>query len=137
MAEEVKAIRAYTPRVERGKTVDVEDVAGLIAARTSFNGGAVIALLWEFREAITFFALAGRPVQLKGLGVFAPRIDKDGEFSINYRPDKWLKSELNVRGRFKGRLVNRDMIGKSVEEMIERWNQEHPEDKIKIKKDKG
>ncbi|NIM18069.1 MAG: hypothetical protein GTO45_39340 [Candidatus Aminicenantes bacterium] len=133
MAEEIEAVRVYNPRVEQGKTVEVEDVAALIAGRTSFTGGAVINMLWEFREAITFFALAGRPVRLKGLGVFAPRIDKDGVFSLNYRPDKWLKSELNVAGKFKGKVVNRDMIGKSVEEMIQRWNQEHPDDKIEIK----
>jgi hypothetical protein len=41
-----------------------------------------------------------------------------------------------VAGKFKGKVFNRDMIGKSVEEMIQRWNQEHPDDKIKIKNKK-
>jgi hypothetical protein len=136
MAEAITAIRAYTPRVKQGKTVEVEDIAGFIEGRTSFNGGAVINMLWEFRAAITFFALVGQPVRLKGLGVFAPRIDKDGVFSLNYRPDKWLKSELNVAHRFKGKVVNRDMIEKSTEDMIERWNQEHPDDKVKLKNNK-
>ncbi|NIM11125.1 MAG: hypothetical protein GTO45_03985 [Candidatus Aminicenantes bacterium] len=134
MAEEVNAIRAYTPRVEQGKTVEIEDVAALIAGRTTFNGGAVVNLIWELRESITFYALAGRPVHLKGLGTFSPRIDKDGVFSLNYRPDKWLKSELNVKSKFKGNVVNKDMIGQPVTEMIKRWNQEHPDDTIKIKK---
>ncbi len=47
-----------------------------------------------------------------------------------------MKSELNVDGKFKGEVVNRGMIGKSVDEMIKRWNGEHPDDKIKIKKKK-
>jgi hypothetical protein len=41
-----------------------------------------------------------------------------------------------VEGKFKGKVVYRDMLGKSAAEMIRRWNQEHPDDKIKIKKKK-
>jgi len=136
MAEEVKAIRAYTPRVVQGDLVEIEDIADYIEGRTSFNGGAVVNMLWEFRKALTVFALSGRPVRLKGLGIFSPRIDKDGVVSLNLRVDPWLKSELNVKGRFKGRVENRDMLGKSVDEMIERWNGEHPDDKIKTKDSK-
>ena len=136
MAEQVQAIRAYTPRVKQENIVNIEDIANFIEGRTSFNGGAVINMLWEFRNALTFFALAGRPVRLKGIGTFSPRIDKDGQFSLNYRPDKWLKSELNVSGKFTGTVVNREMVGKSAEEVIERWNEEHPDDKIAIKKKK-
>jgi hypothetical protein len=39
---------------------------------------------------------------------------------------------MNVRGTFTGEVVNRDMIGKSLEEIVERWNTDHPDDKIKI-----
>lgn len=133
MAEEVKAIRAYTPRVVQGDMVEIEDVADYIEGRTSLNGGAVLNMLWEFRKALTVFALSGRPVRLKGLGIFSPRMDKDGVVGLNFRMDPWLKSELNVKGKFKGEMVNRDMLGKSAAEMIERWNDEHPDDKIKVK----
>ncbi len=136
MAEEVKAIRAYTPRVKQERTVDIWAVASFIEGRTSFNGGAIVNMLWEFREAVTYFALTGQPVRLEGLGVFAPRVDKNGVFGLNFRPDARLKSELNVDGKFKGEVVNRGMIGKSVDEMIQRWNEEHPDDKIKIKNKK-
>jgi hypothetical protein len=54
--------------VEQGETVEVEDVAALIAGRTTFNGGAVMNMLWEFREAITFFALDG-PCALERTGI--------------------------------------------------------------------
>jgi len=136
MADEVKAIRAYSPRVVQGNMVDVEDVADYIEGRTSLNGGAVVNMLWEFRKALTVFALSGRPVKLKGMGVFSPRMNKDGVVGLNFRMDPWLKSELNVKGKFKGKVVNSDMLGKSVDEMIERWNDEHPDDRIKTKNDK-
>jgi len=133
MAEEVKAIRAYTPRVVQGNMVEIEDVADYIEGRSSLNGGAVVNTLWELRKALTVFALSGRPVRLKGLGIFSPRMDKDGVVGLNFRLDPWLKSELNVKGKFKGEVVNRDMLGKSAVEMIERWNEEYPDDKINVK----
>jgi len=38
--------------------------------------------------------------------------------------------------KFKGKIVNRDMLAKSAKEVVERWNEEHPDDKIKIKNKK-
>lgn len=117
--------------------VEIEEIAKFIAGRTSFNGGAVVNMLWEFRDALAYFASIGQPVRLKGLGIFAPTVNKEGEFNLNYRTDGWLKSELNVTGKFRDVMVNRDMIGKSLDDMIERWNQDHPEDKIKRDKKTG
>jgi hypothetical protein len=130
MTEEIKAIFAYTPRVKLGKMVEIEDIVTFIAGRTSINHGAILNILMEFKEALTFFALSGRPIRLKGLGIFAPKIDKQGVFSVNYKIEKSLKSELNTRGKYKGEVVNRDMIGRTVTEMVERWNQDHPGDTI-------
>jgi hypothetical protein len=132
MAEEIKAIRSYTPRLKLGNMVDIKELVSIIQGRTSFNEGAILNMLTELRDAIIFFALAGRPVRLRELGIFAPRIDKNGRLGINFKIDKWLKSEMNVEGKYNGVIVNKDMIGKSIEEMIQRWNQEHPDDEIKL-----
>ncbi len=131
MAKEVQAVRAYTPRVVQGQMVDMSILAKLIAGRTSFNTGTILNMLYEFKDALVLYALTGQPVRLEGLGIFSPTVNKNGEFDLNYRTDVWLKSELNKRGEFKGVMKNRDMIGKSLDDMIERWNLEHPDDKIK------
>jgi len=73
-------------------------------------------MLTEISEAIVFFCMSGQPVRLPGVGILAPKITKDGVYGLNFKMDAWLKSEMNVKGKFKGRLVNRDMIGKSVDE---------------------
>jgi nucleoid DNA-binding protein len=131
MAKEVQAVRAYTPRVKQGQLVEMSMLAQAIAARTSFNTGAILNMLYEFKEVLTEYALSGFPVRLEGLGIFSPTVNKDGEFDLNYRTDVYLKSELNKRRAFRGDMKNRDMIGKSMDDMIERWNQEHPDDLIK------
>lgn len=130
MPKEVKAIFAYTPRVKMGKVVEIDELVSFIAGRTSFNAGAIDNMLLEFRDALLFFAMTGRPVRLKELGILAPRIDKNGELGLNFKMDSRLKSAMNQQGKFKGDVVNRDMLGKSVEEMKDRWNQEHPENPL-------
>lgn len=130
MAKEVQAVRAYTPRIVHEQLVEMSMLAQAIAARTSFNTGAILNMLYEFKEVLTYYALSGFPVRLEGLGIFSPTVNKDGKFDLNYRTDLSLKSELNKRGAYRGVLKNRNMIGKSMDDMIERWNQEHPDDLI-------
>ncbi len=134
MPKEVKAIYAYTPRVKLERRVELPTLVSYIEGRTGFNRGAIMAMLSEFSNALVFFGRSGHPVRLPDMGIFAPRIDKIGRFGINFKMDKHLKSEMNAPGKFTGKVVNRDMIGKPVEEMVERWNTDHPDDKIKTKK---
>ncbi len=134
MAKTIEAIRANAPRVKRELTAELVELVGFIAGRSSMNEGAVLNVLTELREAVTFFASSGRPVRLRGLGVFAPTIDLEGKIKIKHRTDKHLLSELNVDGRFNGEIVNRDMIGKATDDLVDRWNEEHPRDKVKKKK---
>ncbi len=131
MPEHIKAVFAYTPRIKQERVVELEELAELIQARTSFNSGTIHAVLAELRDVVLFYSMSGYPVRLGDLGIFGPKIHKDGKFSLNYKMGKYLKSEMNVKGKFRGTIHNRNMIGKSVEDMIERWNDEHPEDKIK------
>lgn len=131
MAKIMNAIQAYSPRLIMGKIVSRKELVHYIAGRTGFNKGTIYNLLMEYQEAICFFNKAGRPVKLEGLGIFSPGIDKNGVLRVNHRPDKELAIELNATGAFEGDIKNKDMIGKSSQDFIDRWNQEHPNDKIK------
>jgi nucleoid DNA-binding protein len=131
MATIMNAIQAYSPRILLGKIVSRKELVHYIAGRTGFNKGTIFNLLMEYQEAICFFNKAGRPVKLEGLGIFSPGIDKDGILRVNHRPDKELTIELNAKGAFEGDIKNKDMIGKSSDDFIVRWNEEHPNDKIK------
>lgn len=130
MPKEVKAIFAYTPRVKMGKVVEIDELVSFIAGRSSLNEGSIVNVLCEFRDALLHFAMTGRPVRLKELGILAPKINKNGELGLNFKIDSYLKSQMNVPRKFKGEVVNRDMLGKSVEEMKDRWNREHLEDPL-------
>jgi hypothetical protein len=86
-------------------------------------------VLYELHDCLVFHTQSGYSVRLEGLGTFAPTINRDGGFRLNYRPDKRLVVKLGLD--FRGDIRNKQMIGKSSEEFIVRWNEEHPEDPVK------
>ncbi|NIM13158.1 MAG: hypothetical protein GTO45_13645 [Candidatus Aminicenantes bacterium] len=131
-SEAIKAIVAYKPRIKRGQLVDMDELVSFISGRTGLNEGTILNVLMELRDSLVFFARAARSVRVKGLGIFGPNINLEGNFSLYHKPDKWLKNELNKPRTLIGYLLNEDMIGKSLNDLIDRWNQEHPDDPIKI-----
>lgn len=131
MADKIKAIYTYSLRIKQGLTVDMQRLVHLISRRSGLNQGTVLNVLMELRDAFVYHANVGEAVKLDGLGTFTPTIGLDGEFKIKYRMDKWLKNLMNAPGEFKGDLENKEMIGKTVDELIEKWNEDHPNDKIK------
>jgi hypothetical protein len=137
MAEQVKAIYAYTPRVKINRVVEMKEIIIYIGERTGFNKSTILGMLAELEASVLHYTSIGASVRLSGLGLFSPRIDQNGVFSINHVVDRDLKIQLNSTGGFSGTVVNHDMIGKTSHELIDRWNREHPDDPVKVKdKDK-
>jgi len=130
MANKMNAIGAYRPRIKLGKRIERKDLVIFIARSSNLNESGISQTLLELRDAIIFFNLRGIPVRLEGLGTFYPTIDLDGNFGIGYRPDIELKNAYNAPGAFQGDIENRDMIGMTLDDLIIRWNEEHPEDPI-------
>jgi len=129
MANLLKAIQSYTPRIKQGSPIKINDVAQYIAGRTALNEGSILNVLLEFQNSIIHYCSMGRPVKLEGLGIFSSGLNKNGLLRLNYRADKELIRKLSGEG-FIGEMKNKDMIGKSTEEFIARWNREHPDDPI-------
>ncbi len=131
MATQLTAIAQYLPRIIRKETVDINDIAKLIAGRTSVNRGSVRQALDELLAVLTYHLSKGSSVSLPGLGTFTPTVKLNGKFKVNVRVDRELISELNkdVNG-FTGEIRHPEMIGKTVDELVTVWNTEHPEDPV-------
>ena len=133
MATTIQAYQAYSPRVTIERVMEMDQVEAFIEDRTGFNDSTIHGVLRELHSALLFYARQGYSIRLDGVGLFSPTIDKDGNFSLNVRPDKKLLLRFNDEGKFYGRLRNKDMIEKTEDDYIQRWNDEHPKDKIKKK----
>jgi len=130
MASRIKAINAYMPRIELGRRAEMDELIDLIAARTGLNEGEIRQVLLEMRDAVLFYNLQGRAVKLEGLGTYTPVIQLDGDFKVGHRADVALKKGLNAPGEFRGDIENSENIGKTGDELVAMWNEDHSDDPV-------
>ena len=67
---------------------------------------------------------------MEGLGTWTPNISLDGKMDIQYRADTALVNGLNAPGMFTGKIVNRENIGKTGDDLVAMWNEANPEDQV-------
>jgi len=130
MSHQLKAINAYRPRLDKGTTVQQPELIRNMSHGTGLLEGIVDHTVTELRDKIIFYCSIGRAVKVEGLGIWTPAIGLDGRLSINYRPDPSFTYKLNMPGMFTGKIVNREHIGKTVEELVTQWNEDYPEDPV-------
>ena len=100
--------------------------------RTGLKKGEVMMVLQEQSEVITHFGKNGTPVKFPSVGSFSPSIERNGEFSVNFREDTALKSGINALNAYRGGLKNRVNIGIDNQRLKELWDAEHPEDPLEL-----
>ena len=132
MAQKIKAINAFRPRLEQGITVQKYELVRAVSRATSLVEGSVDLVTKEMRDQIILFCSAGRAVKVEGLGTFTPTIDLAGNIAISFRADSAFANGLNMPGSFNGRILNRENIGKSGNELVALWNETNPEDQVEV-----
>ena len=130
MTPRIKAINAYRPRIELGNTVLKAELVRALSRATGLVEGSIEQTKMELRDHIITFSRMGRAVKVEGLGTFTPSIDLEGMFSMNFRPDPALNNGINEPGTFTGTIINSENLGMSGEEMVAKWNAEHPEEPV-------
>jgi len=130
MAPKIKAIGAYRPRIDQGKTAQKPELLRAASRATGLVEGTFDLSIRELRDQIIEFCRAGRAVKIDGLGTWTPNLKMDGSFDIQYRADNALVNGLNMPGVFSGEIINAENIGKSGEELVAMWNEAYPEDQI-------
>ena len=130
MAHRIKAINAYRPRLEQGNTVQKPELIRAVSRATGIVEGSLDQNIKELRDQLIEFLRMGRAVKVEGLGTWTPTIALDGTLEIQYRPDSSIGYGLNIPGVFNGTIINRENIGKTSEELIQLWNEQHPEDLV-------
>jgi hypothetical protein len=132
MAPRIKAVNAYRPRIEQGNTVQKPELIRAVSRATSLVEGTVDQAVKEVRDQIIEFCRAGRAVKVDGLGIFTPTVDLEGYFAVSFRADPAMNYGLNIPGIFSGTIVNREFIGKTSDELIAKWNEDHADDPVNV-----
>jgi hypothetical protein len=132
MAHRIQIISIYRPRIEQGNTVQKPELIRAVSRATGIVEAMLSYVIIEIRDNIIEFLRSGRAVKIEGLGTWTPNIGLDGSISIQYRADTALVNALKIPGTFTGRINNRENIGKSGDELVAKWNEEHPEDQVEF-----
>jgi hypothetical protein len=63
-------------------------------------------------------------------------VDRNGEFSVNFRADTALKSGINMPNGYRGDMKNKANIAMDNQRLKELWDAEHPNDPLELKSSK-
>ena len=130
MAKKIQVWAAYGPKIDLGAPMKKEEIIENIVAATNQSKGSVLAVLAELDVQLEAGLKAGRIVQLPNGTHFEPIGKKDGSVDIGVRVNPELDKQVNAG--FRGTWVNSVNIGKTEADMIEIWNENHPDDQISI-----
>jgi hypothetical protein len=130
MAKKITAIRKLRPEIKRERTRQMPQLVEDIARRTGLNEGEIRFVVYELRDAMLMAHRTGQAVKIEGLGTFTPTIRADGQFDILFRPDADMLRQLNDPTRFYAKILNKANIGKSADDLVAQWNEEHPDDLV-------
>lgn len=129
MAQLIQAFSKYGPKIDLMEAADPRRFMDLITQRTTLSAGVVKNVQESEVETLIGLLKEGRSVHT-GIAVFRPIIDAQGNLSVNVRVDKRITAALNVPSAFTGKVNNSANIGKTTEEIVSIWNEEHPDDMI-------
>ncbi len=129
MAKRIRAITEYRPRIDQDKAADEERYMELITQRTTLSSGVVKNVQDSEVESLIGLLLDGRPVHT-GTAIYTLSIGLDGKYEVNVKVDKRIAREVNQEGAFRGELINAESIGKTSDDLVVRWDEEHPDDPV-------
>lgn len=132
MAPRIKAVTTHRPSIKLGNTVQKPELLRAVSRATSLVESTVDQAIKELRDQIIEFSRSGRGVKVEGLGTFSPTIDLAGNLAISFRADTAFAKGLNAPGMFTGTIHNRENIGKTSDELVAKWNEEHTDDPVTI-----
>ena len=129
MAQLIQAFSKYGPKIDLMEAAEPRRFMDLITQRTTLSAGVVKNVQESEVETLIGLLKEGRSVHT-GVAIFRPTIDAQGNLTVNVRVDKRITAALNVPGAFTGKVNNSANIGKTTDEIVDLWNQNHPDDTI-------
>ena len=129
MTERIRAITAYRPRIDQGDAASDERYMELVTQRTTLSSGVVKNVQESEVETLIGLLLDGRPVHT-GIAIYTLSIGLDGKYEVNVKADKRITRAVNAEGAFRGHIINTENIGKTSDDLVARWNEEHPDDPV-------
>jgi hypothetical protein len=128
MAKKIQAWVEFGPRVQLSDPMTPREIIESLVNATNQSRGSVLALLSELDVLIEAGLKAGRIVQLPNGTHFEPVGKKDGSVIVAVRVNPEVTRRVN--NEFHGKWLRPENRGITEAEVIELWNQAHPDDPL-------
>lgn len=128
MAKKIQAWVEFGPRIQLSDPMTSKEIIENLINATSQSRGSVLAMLSELDVQIEAGLKAGRIVQLPNGTHFEPVGKKDGSIIICVRVNPEVTRSVNAE--FRGKWLHSENIGINEAEIIDLWNQAHPDDPL-------
>jgi hypothetical protein len=124
----LSVISKLRPKVKRGRTIELDDIADETARYTGVDRGGARDFAYKFAQSLIEHLKFGDYVKLGEIGSFYVSCDKDKNLRINYRASK--EADGGLAQDFRGAFVNGEYAGLDDEGYAQRWLELHPEDTV-------
>jgi len=124
----IAVIGKLRPKVKRGRTVVLDDMADEIADQSGHDRGDARDFGYKFSQVLVRHLKLGDYVKLGDIGSFSVSCDKDKNLRVGYRAPKALNDELEQD--FRGEFVNSGNAGLDDEGYAQRWLELNPGDTV-------
>jgi nucleoid DNA-binding protein len=124
----LSVIAKLRPRIERGRVVNLDELADEIADQSGFDRGDARDFAYKFAQGLVRHLARGNYVKLGDVGSFSVDCDKDKNVKVKYRASKGIGNELLTD--FRGTFINAENAGLDEEGFAARWLELHPEDTV-------
>ncbi len=124
----ISVISKLRPRVKRGRSKTLDDIADEIAEQSNFDRGDVRSIGYKFARGLIRHLKYADYVKMGDLGSFYVTCDKDKKLNANYRASKTINTQ--IRQDFRGEFVNGENAGMDDEGYVHLWLEENPDDTV-------
>jgi nucleoid DNA-binding protein len=124
----IAVIGKLCPKVKRGRTVELNDLADEIALQSGFDRGDARDFAYKFALGLINHLKFGDYVKLGEIGSFYVTCDKNKNLRVVYRSSREMNNELSVD--FRGDYTENENAGLDDEGYAQRWLELNPEDVV-------
>jgi|SaaInl8_200m_RNA_FD_contig_71_264844_length_892_multi_6_in_0_out_0_1 hypothetical protein len=131
MANKLTAINQLRAKIISQGVVDLETIAGRVSKNTTFNDDEIYSMARLLVREVNTALQAGETVKINSLVNISPSMKVGGKVGFGLRADRDAQAQLNNPTLWgAGKVSNYANMRKTSAELVELWNQEHPDDLV-------
>jgi hypothetical protein len=130
MAHLRDAVAAYSPQLDLQKPVPPNELGVFLNEHAGVDVAQAEQVLNSLPEAIYWFLVRGRAVELPGTGSLRPTIDLQGKIGAVLEVDQALSDRMTAPDAYRAGITRRENIGVSPQRLVQMWNANHPSDPV-------